>query len=109
MLAAALVTQSYGGQMSVVPNLSDHDCAEAQCIAKYGESCDEHAAFEARLEAEAKAADEARRADPLCRRAMAAENAEPPRSFSVPARCMIGTSVGYMSQAGDIKTAMCVR
>ena len=42
----ALITQTYGGNMSVVPNLSAHDCAVAACVAKDGRSCEEEKSAE---------------------------------------------------------------
>lgn len=44
--ADTLVSQSYGGTMSVIQNLSAHECAEAQCVAKYGLSCEDNDARE---------------------------------------------------------------
>lgn len=54
-IAMALVTRTYGGQMSVVPNLSAHDCAEAQSVALYGKSVEQEAIDDATAAAVQKA------------------------------------------------------
>lgn len=51
IIAAALVTQTYGGNMSVVPGLTDHDCAEAASLALYGRTIEQKAADDAKAAA----------------------------------------------------------
>jgi len=53
MIAAALVTQTYGGNMSVVPGLTDHDCAEAASLALYARTIEQKAADDAKAAADA--------------------------------------------------------
>lgn len=50
LILTVLITQSFGGAVSVIPNLTDHDCAEAKCVAKEGMTC---AAVQARDDAQA--------------------------------------------------------
>ena len=57
LLAAALVSATYGGNISIQRNLSDNECAEARSIALFGKTIEAKAADD-KAASDQKAADD---------------------------------------------------
>lgn len=88
LIAMALITKTYGGTMSVVQNLSEHDCAEARSVALYGESVEDKELYEKRL------------ADAQAQAQKAWETAHPKQAAQCRAASPNGSSGGISPGAG---------